>query len=76
MKGSVMLPPLVSPRKPISLLFIQIAVIVWMVTVMFVFLVLFGPPEFWTLIKKLGINDELIRLQTLLQSFFTASYKS
>jgi hypothetical protein len=76
MKESVMLPPLISPRKTISILLIQISLIVWMGMVIFVFLVLFGPQEFWILTSKLGIHDELIRLQTLLQSFFTATYQS
>jgi hypothetical protein len=63
-------------EKPISV-GLKIGLCAWMGAVMFVFLVLFGPPEFWSVVQRLGIvYGKLCQLQVWLQSFFTAGYLS
>jgi hypothetical protein len=62
-------------KKPIPLGF-KISLCAWMGAVTFVFLLLFGPPEFWSVVQRLGVYGKLHQLQVWLQPFFTAGYRS
>ena len=48
----------------------------WMVIVIFVHLLLFGPPEFWLFIERLGLLGLLQGWASWLAPFFTAGYLS
>ena len=62
-------------QKPIPV-GLKIGLCVWMGAVMFVFLLLFGPPEFWSVMQRLDVPIKLYQLQVWLQSFFTSGYLS
>ena len=61
------------PRTPAALYF---AILLWMFAVILVYLVRFGPSEFWLLAKQIGINEKLVELGSWLQPLFTANYLS
>lgn len=48
----------------------------WMLAVIFVYFVWFGPHEFWLVAEKLGVANELARFEAWLIPFFTANYLS
>jgi hypothetical protein len=48
----------------------------WMFLVVFIYLLLFGPPEFWLFIERLGFVDGLQIWRAWLEPFFTAEYLS
>jgi hypothetical protein len=62
-------------RSSISV-WIKLLLCIWMGAVIFIFLIMFGPPEFWSIGQGLGIYDGLMKLQGLLTPFFTAGYLS
>jgi len=62
--------------KPIAPTAIYFALLVWMFAVLLVYLVLFGPPQFWFLAEKVGLSSKLTELRFWLQPFFTANYLS
>jgi len=49
---------------------------VWMFLVVFIYLLLFGPPEFWSFIERLGFLNVLQAWRSWLEPFFTAEYLS
>ena len=53
----------------------RFALFLWMMLTMLVFLLLFGPPEFWMILYKLGLDEKLRPIQTWLALFFTAGYQ-
>ena len=61
------------PTTPAALYFVMF---IWIFAVLLVYLVLFGPPEFWLLAKQIGINDQLAAFGSWLQPLFTANYLS
>ena len=36
-------------------IFIKILMLGWMIAILFVYLTMFGPPEFWELLEKIGL---------------------
>lgn len=59
-----------------NLVALKIIFWIWILAVIFVYLTLFGPPEFWRLAERLRLADEFVRFQTWLRPFFTANYLS
>jgi len=55
---------------------LKVAVLLWMAVIMFVYLLLFGPPEFWWLMQRLGLDVALQPIRAWLTQFFTAGYQS
>lgn len=55
---------------------IKIVLVSWMILALFVHLLLFGPPEFWFFIDRLGLAGELQVWQAWLRPFFVAEYRS
>jgi len=55
---------------------VKIGVFFWMFIVIFVYLLLFGPPEFWFFMDRIGLYDNLLGWVSWLQSFFSAGYLS
>lgn len=54
----------------------KICIIFWMFVIIFVYLLLFGPPEFWSISERLGLSRLFQELQGVLQPLFTAVYLS
>ena len=63
-------------NQPSISVWIKLLLCIWMEAVIFIFLIMFGPPQFWSIVQRLGIYGELMKLQGLLTPFFTASYLS
>ncbi len=49
---------------------------IWMFFVVFTYLLLFGPPEFWLFIGRLGLLPLFQSWKSWLEPFFTADYLS
>ncbi len=49
---------------------VKFLLVVWVVTVMFLYLLLFGPPEFWIIAEKTGINTWLLQIRTVVEPYF------
>jgi len=64
-----------SAYRPVST-GIKITLCIWMGAVIFIFLIMFGPPEFWSVARRLGISGGLRQLENLLTPFLTAGYLS
>ncbi len=52
----------------------KILVCVWMFLAVFVYLLLFGPPEFWSISDRMGVGDLFQQWHAWLQPYFTAVY--
>ena len=52
----------------------RMGIFFWMFVVIFIYLLLFGPPEFWSIVDRLGLNHFLYSLRDWLQPFLTAGY--
>ncbi len=63
-------------REPTTHAAIYLIILIWMFAVLVVYLVLFGPSEFWLLVGRIGINDKLVELRAWLQPLLTAKYLS
>jgi hypothetical protein len=48
----------------------------WIVLVMVVFLVLYGPPEVQSIVHRMGFDNGFSRLYEWLSAFFVAEYQS
>jgi hypothetical protein len=53
---------------------IKIGIFLWMFIVIFLYLLLFGPPEFWSILERLGLGYFFRVWRDALQPFFTAGY--
>ena len=53
---------------------VKILVCLWMFLAVFVYLLLFGPPEFWSISDRMGIGYIFQQWQAWLQPYFTAGY--
>jgi hypothetical protein len=53
---------------------VKILVCLWMCLAVFLYLLLFGPPEFWSIFNRMGIGYIFQQWQTWLQPYFTAGY--
>ncbi len=62
--------------KGVHLIWIKAILIAWMFLVVFIYLLLFGSPEFWLFINRLGLLNVLQAWRSLLEPFFTADYLS
>jgi hypothetical protein len=61
-------------RLRLHLTTIRIGIFFWMVLVIFVYLLLFGPPEFWSISTRLGFRSFFEACRDLLRPFFTAAH--
>lgn len=50
----------------------RFVLLVWIVLTLFVFLLLFGPPELWWVLQKIGLDEALRSAQLWLSAFFRA----
>lgn len=55
---------------------LKIGLFFWMCLIVSVYLILFGPPEFWALAQRVGFQDLLYKLQAWIRPFLTAEYLS
>ena len=55
---------------------IKLILLAWIILVILVFLVLYGPPEFQSIIRRMGFEDGFTRLYEWLNSFFVADVPS
>jgi hypothetical protein len=53
---------------------VKFLVCLWMFLTVFLYLLLFGPPEFWSICQRLGIGQIFQQWQAWLQPYFTADY--
>lgn len=53
---------------------IKAGMIAWMFLVVFVYLLLWGSPEFWLFMERFGLAGVLQALKSWLEPFFTANY--
>jgi hypothetical protein len=60
-------------ESPIPI-WVKMCVLLWMVIVIFVYLLLFGPPEFWSILDRLGLGYFFRVWRDALQPFLTAGY--
>ena len=58
------------------IVWVKAFICLWMSLVIFVYLLLFGPPEFWVFIQRLGVLEILQAWASWLASFLTADYLS
>jgi hypothetical protein len=54
----------------------KVVIALWMVLVLFTYVLLFGPPEFWLFLDRLGLSSILQAWKSWLEPFFTADYLS
>ena len=52
----------------------KVGIFFWMLAVIFLYLLLFGPPEFWFIIGRLGFNKVFRVWHEWLEPFFKAGY--
>ena len=52
----------------------RLVLLLWMGISMFVFMLLFGPHEFWWILQKLGLGEVMTSIKFWLSGFFTAGY--
>lgn len=57
-------------------IFIKLILLVWISLVILVFLVLYGPPEIQSIVRRMGFEDGFNRLYEWLITFFVADYLS
>jgi hypothetical protein len=55
---------------------LKILVCIWMFLAVFVFLLLFGPPEFWSICQRMGVGYIFQHWEAWLQPYFTAGYQA
>ena len=67
--------PSLIPRGMYSV-WAKIIIGAWMFLVVFTYLLLLGPPEFWLFIERLGFLNILQAWKSWLEPFFTANYLS
>jgi len=60
-------------ERPLPIM-VKIGVFFWMFAVIFVYLLLFGPPEFWSILERLGLGYFFRVWRDALQPFLTAGY--
>ncbi len=62
-------------RRPFFTI-VKIGIVFWMFFIVFMYLLLFGPPEFWSILEMIGISSVFQEWRGLLQPLFTAVYLS
>jgi len=53
----------------------KLFILVWMGVVIFAWLLLFGPDEFWWLVGQIGLSEQLQLLRAIIYPFFIAGYQ-
>ena len=53
---------------------VKMGILFWMFTVIFVYLLLFGPAEFWEISQRLGFSNFFHVCRNWLRPFFMAGY--
>lgn len=61
-------------KERILPLTIKTIIFFWMFIVIFVFLLLFGPPEFWSIADRIGLRVFFKDIRNWLQPFLEAGY--
>lgn len=61
-------------KKKLLPTMVKMGIFFWMFSVIFIYLLLFGPPEFWSISKRLGFSNFFKVCRDWLQPFFTAGY--
>jgi len=54
---------------------VKFAIIVWIVSVIFVYLLLYGPDQFWWVMDQLDLSEKLYPLRAVILNFFSAGYQ-
>jgi hypothetical protein len=70
-----MMRPSLTPKGIYSIC-IKAILVVWMFLTVFMYLLLFGSPEFWFFVDRLGLSGVLVAWRSWLEPFFTANYLS
>ncbi len=55
---------------------VKMGIFFWMFSIIFVYLLLFGPPEFWSISERIGLSRLFQEWRGVLQPVFTAAYLS
>jgi len=66
----------ITTRKKQLTIIIKIAILFWMFSVVLAHLLLFGPPEFWSISERFGLGTSFQEWREVLQPLFTSVYKS
>ena len=53
---------------------VKILICLWMFAADFTYLLLFGPPEFWSICQRMGVGYIFQQWQTWLEPYFAAGY--
>jgi hypothetical protein len=61
-------------KKRVLPLTLKTIIFFWMLIVVFVFLILFGPPEFWSISERLGLGHFFRVGRDWLEPYFIAGY--
>lgn len=61
---------------PVNALVFKVVVLLWVLAVTFVYILFFGPPEFWWLLEQIGLREPINALRSWLLPYFTSGYKS
>jgi hypothetical protein len=61
-------------KKGLLLKAARVGIFFWMFSVIIVYLIRFAPPEFWSILDKLGLWYFFKELRVWLQPFFEAGY--
>jgi len=70
-----MLQPTLVPKRIYSV-WVKAIFSAWIFLVIFIYLLLFGSPEFWLFTERLGLLNMLQSWRSWLEPFFTADYLS
>lgn len=62
-------------RRPFFTI-VKIGIVFWMFFIVLMYLLLFGPPEFWSISERIGVSYLFQEWRGLLQPLFTAVYLS
>ncbi len=60
--------------KEMQSVWVKVILAAWIFLAIFLYLLLFGPPEFWSFIERFGLLNVLQAWRAWLQPFFTADY--
>jgi hypothetical protein len=52
----------------------KVGIFFWMLSAVLLYILMFGPPEFWYIFEKMGVWYFLKEIRVFLQPFLTADY--
>jgi hypothetical protein len=61
-------------KKQIFLIIVKAGIFFWMFSAVLIYILMFGPPEFWYILEKIGVWHFLKEIRVFLQPFFTADH--